>query len=127
MTKAVVIALDEPTLDTNTDSSSCARLVELIKEKLSTTKERSEIVCLLTIVPNDFTISKVVEVFNVSEYSAKQARELRFKKGILSIPEKKERVGISQTIKDPVSAFYKSEQISCLLKKDCKCQITRQN
>ena len=121
LTKAVAIALDEPTLDTNMDCSNCARLVELIKEKLSTTKERSEIVRLLTIVPNDFTISKVVEVFNVSEYSAKRARELRFKKGILSIPEKKERVGISQTIKDAVSAFYESEQISRLLpgKKDC--------
>ena len=55
-------------------------MVELIKEKLSITKERSEIIYLITVVPNDFTISKIVEVFSVSEYSAKQARELRHKK-----------------------------------------------
>ena len=63
-------------------------MVELIKEKLSITKERSEIIHFLTIVPNNFTISKNVEVFNVSQYSVKQAGELHHKKGILSVPER---------------------------------------
>ena len=70
---------------------------------------------MLTIVPSDFTISKIVEVFNVSEYSAKQARELRYKKGILSVPERKERIDIPQNRKDGELTFYESVHISRLL------------
>ena len=72
-------------------------------------------------VPCDLLISKVAEVFNVSEHTARQARELRLRKGILSIPEQKQRVDISQKTKETVLAFYKSEEISRLLsgKKDC--------
>ena len=81
-TKTIAIALVELVLDQDTECSNCSRMVELIKEKLSITKERCEIICLLTIAPNDFTISKIVEVFNVFVYSAKQPRELHCKKGI---------------------------------------------
>ena len=95
-------------------------MVKLIKEKPFITKERSKTIRLLTIVPNDFRISKIVEMFNVCEHSAKQARELR-RKGILSVAERKERVDIPQRTKDAVLAFYESDHISCLLqgKKDC--------
>ena len=57
-----------------------------------------------------------VEVFNVSKYCAKQARELCHEKGILSVPERKER-----STKDILLAFYESDHISHLLpgKKDC--------
>ena len=57
----------------------------------------------------------------MSEYSAKQARELCHKKSILSVPESKERVDITHSTKDPVLAFYESDHISHLLagKKDC--------
>ena len=95
-------------------------MVKLIKEKPFITKERSKTIRLLTIVPNDFRISKIADMFNVCEHSAKQARELR-RKGILSVAERKERVDIPQRAKDAVLAFYESDHISCLLpgKKDC--------
>ena len=85
-------------------------MVELIKEKLSVTKERSEIIHLLTIVPNNFV---------PTEYFAKQARELRCKKGLLSVPKK--RVDIPQSTEDAVLVLYESDHISHLLpgKKDC--------
>ena len=91
--KAVAIALDEPTLGQSTDCLNCCRLVELIKEKLAITEDRGEIIQLLTIVPCDLPISKVVEVFKVPEYTARQACELRLRKGILSMPEQKQRAG----------------------------------
>ena len=120
-TKVISIALDEPTLGKSTDCSSCSRLVELIKEKLANTENRTEIIQLLTIVPCDFSVAKVVEVFKVSQNAAKQARKLRLEKGILSTPDRKERVGISQETKECVVCFYQSDDISRLMpgKKDC--------
>ena len=119
--KPVAIALDEPSVGQSTDCLNCCRLVELIKEKLVVTEDRGEIIQLLTIVPCDLPICKVAEAFNVSEYTARQARELRLPKGILSMPERKQRAGISQETKQTVLAFYESEEISRLLpgKKDC--------
>lgn len=121
--KVVAIALDEPALVESSQSKDCSnfsRLVELIKEKLTITEDRNKIIQLLTIVPCDFSISKVAEVFNVSTYTATQVRNLRLKKGILSIPERKKRIGIPQETKETVIAFYESEEISRLLpgKKD---------
>ena len=89
-TKTITIALDEPMVEQDTECLNYSRMVELIKEKLSITKERFKIICLSTLVPNDFTVSKIVEVFNVSGYSAKQARELCNKNCILSVTERKE-------------------------------------
>ena len=40
------------------------------------TEDRGEVIQLLTIVPCNLSMSKVAEVFNVSEYTARQAREL---------------------------------------------------
>ena len=68
--KGVAIALDELALGQSTDHLNCCRLVELINEKLAITEDRWEIIQLLTIVPCDLLISKVAEVFNVSEYTA---------------------------------------------------------
>ena len=87
--KAVVIALDEPTFGESTNCLNYCRLLELIKKKLAITEDRGEIIQLLTIVPCDESISKVAEVFNVSEYTIRHVCELRLQKEILSIPEQK--------------------------------------
>ena len=95
-------------------------MVELIKEKLAITEDRGKFIQLLTIVSRDLSISKVAEVFNVPEYNARQACDLRLRKGILSMPEQKQRAGISQETKQTVLAFYESKEISRLFsgKKD---------
>ena len=90
-------------------------MVELIKEKFAITEDRGEIIQLLTIVPCDLLIFKFGEVLNVSEYTARQACEMRLKKTILSMPERKQRAGISQETKQTVLAFYESEEISHLV------------
>ena len=113
--KAVAIALDEPALGQSTDCLHCCQLVEQIKEKLAITENREEIIQLLTIVFCDLSISKVAEVFNISEYTAREACELRLRKGILSMLEQKQRAGTSQETKQTVLAFYESQEVSCLL------------
>ena len=76
--KAVAIATDEPTLGQSTDCLNCCRLVELIQEKFAITADRGKITQLLTIVPCNLSISEVGEVFNISEYTARQGHEFIF-------------------------------------------------
>ena len=121
VSKEVAIAVDEPLLGQSTDCLNCCWLVELIKEKLAIAEDRGKMFQLLTILPCDISISKVAEDFKVSEYTTRQACEFKLQKGMLSMPERKQRVGISQETKQIVLAFYEGEEISCLLpvKKDC--------
>ena len=97
--KTVAIALDKPAFGQSSDCLNCCWMVKLIKERLAVTEDRREIIQLSTIVPCDLSISKVAEIFNVSEYTARQARQLRVQKGIVSIPEWIQRVGISRETK----------------------------
>ena len=119
VSKEVAIAVDEPLLGQSTDCLNW--LVELIKEKLAIAEDSGKMFQLLTILPCDISISKVAEDFKVSEYTTRQACEFKLQKGMLSMPEQKQRVGISQETKQIVLAFYEGEEISCLLpvKKDC--------
>ena len=63
-----------------TDCLDCCWLVELFKEKLVITEDKGEIIELLTIIRCHLSISKVAEIFNISEYTTRQIRELRLQK-----------------------------------------------
>ena len=65
------------------------RLMQLIKEKLSTIKTNREIIQVLTLAPETCSIKKVANFFNVTEYAACKARSLVQEKGILALPDKK--------------------------------------
>ena len=93
---------------------ACVRLVKLLQEKISATSDRDEVVQCLTIVPDTWSISKTAEVFNVTQYALRQARELKAKKGILATPEKQSREGISEETKNSVIRFYENEEVSRL-------------
>ena len=41
---------------------------------------------MLTLAPEDWTIQKTVEFFNVSEHAVKQSRKFKKEKGILATP-----------------------------------------
>ena len=49
------------------------RLMQLIKEKLSTIKTNREIIQVLTLAPETWSIKKVANFFNVTEYAAHKA------------------------------------------------------
>ena len=61
---AVAVALTEPELE-NDGCDSCLRFVKDIKEKLKICNKQ-EMVQLLTIVPDDWSIKKTVKFFNVT-------------------------------------------------------------
>ena len=94
--------------------------MHLIKEKIIYS-DKEETVQLLTLVPDDWLVSRTVELFNVSEKSVKQARELKKEKGILATPKNYTREGIYSETKKLVTEFYEHEEVSriCPEKKDC--------
>ena len=80
---AVAVTLAEPELE-NDDCDSCLSLVKDIKEKLKICNKQ-EMVQLLTIVADDWSIKKTVKFFNVTEQSAKMEQKLRKEQGSLSV------------------------------------------
>ena len=65
------------------------RLMQLIKEKLSTIKTNRDITQVLTLAPETLSIKKLPNFFNVTEYAAHKAGSLVQEKGILALPDKK--------------------------------------
>ena len=99
------IALSEPQLTKNSDCSNCQRLVDLIKEKLTNCSNKRKIQ-MLTLAPEDWTIQKTVEFFNVSEHAVTQAGKLKKEKGILATPFNCYREGLDKVTKKCVAEFY---------------------
>ena len=96
--RALNVTPEEINLDTSTTedvdlsqikTENFDRLMQLIKEKLSTIKTNREIIQVLTLAPETWSIKKVANFFNVTEYPACKARSLVQEKGILALPDKK--------------------------------------
>ena len=95
-------------------------LQNFMKEKLTTAKY-SEKIQILTLAPDSWSCWYCAEHFNVSEYQARTARELKKVKGILAYPAQKQGKVISQNTIDLVLSMYQnnelSHQMKCLVKK----------
>ena len=98
VTRVLNVTPEEINLDTSTTedvdllrikAKNFDRLMQLIKEKFSTIKTNREIIQVLTLAPETWSIKKVANFFNVTEYTAHKARNLVQEKGILSLPDKK--------------------------------------
>ena len=64
---------------------------------------------MLTLAPEDWTIQKTVQFFNVSEHALKQARKLKKEKGILATPSNYYREGLlDKETKKCVVEFYET-------------------
>ena len=59
------------------------------KKKLSTIKTNTKIIQVLTLAPETWSIKKVGNFFNVTEYVARKATSLVHEKGNLALPDKK--------------------------------------
>ena len=57
--------------------------MQLIKKKLSTKKTNTEIIQVLTLAPETWSIKKVANFFSVTKYAAHKAKSLVQEKGIL--------------------------------------------
>ena len=103
--RALNVTPQEINLDTSTTENvdllwikteNFDRLMQLIKEKLSTIKTNREIIQVLTLAPETWSIKKVANFFNVTEYTAHKAKSLVQEKGILALPDKKGKKFISR-------------------------------
>ena len=98
--RTINVTPEEVNLDTSTTedvdllrikAENFDRLMQLIKEKLSTIKTNREIILVLTLAPETWSIKKVANFFNVTNYTARKARSLVQKKGILALPDQKKK------------------------------------
>ena len=103
--RALNVTSEEINLDTSTTkdvdllwikAENFDRLMQLIKEKLSTIKTNREIIQILTLAPETWSVRKVANFFNVTEYAAHEARTLFQQKRILALPDKKGKKLISK-------------------------------
>ena len=87
-------------------------------EKLKSTKSKVQI---MTLMPTDWPIRKVMDTFPVNKHIVQEARKLVKEKGVLAIPDsKKGKVLPEETIK-AVSQIYHDDEYSREMpgKKDC--------
>ena len=96
-------------------------IVNQLKEKYDTTEKRSEKLQILTVLPKSWSRSRIQEEFKVSQYMARQAKNLVKEKGIMALPNKRLPT-FSKETENIILQFYKSEEISRVMpgKKDYK-------
>ena len=75
------------------------RLLYLMKEKLSDNSLKTrEKIQILTLSPESWSRSKIIDFFNVTQYQVREARKLLEAKGILAIPDDKKGCGLADEI-----------------------------
>ena len=92
---------------------------DLIQAKIAVSS-RKEKIKLLSLVPESWSIKKVIKKFHVTEYMVKKARALKKEHGILVEPKPKSGRALSKDV-DCVINFYCNHQYSrmCAGKKEC--------
>ena len=95
-------------------------IVQQLKEKFDLTVSRSERLRILTVLPKSWPLKKIMVVFGVSNYMARQAKKLVQEKGILSSPNPKHGKMLSKDTQNLVESFYSSDDVSRVMpgKKD---------
>ena len=83
---------------------------------MSSTQEKLKI---LTLAPENWSISKTCNEFDVSKYLVKKARKIKNSKGILVEPEKKKRNVLSDETKVKVLEIFESDEFSGMCSEDC--------
>lgn len=87
-------------------------LLEAMKARIATVSSRRDLIAVLTLVPDSWTVSQVVAYFGVTKYSVRQARHLRAQYGLLSQPELRRGHGFSGSVVDAIHAFVRLDSIS---------------
>jgi len=95
-------------------------MLDQLKEKFKLCTKNSDKVQVLTVLPKSWTLKKVAEEFETSDYMARKARKLVEEKGILSTPNVKAGKTLAQKTVQEVNDFYHSNEVSRIMpgKKD---------
>lgn len=89
-----------------------SEIIEQLKVKFATLTKNSDRMELLTILPKSWSILKMMEEFQISNYMARKVKQLVDEKGILSTPNPKLGKALSSEIMEKVKSFYECDDIS---------------
>ena len=89
-----------------------AEIIKQLKDKFNKSSDRSGKVQILTVLPKSWSIRKVQEEFEATNYMVHKAKELVRQKGILSTPNPKPGHELSEETVHLVQNFFESEEIS---------------
>lgn len=97
--------------------------MENLQLKIDNVPDRRNKLQLLTLIPDSWSHDDNAHCFNATKYSVRQARVLKEKSGILSMPARGKGMGLSDDIRPKIIAFYEDDEISrlCPGKKDFVC------
>ena len=107
-------------LQSREQSGDDKEIIQQLKDKFSTTSERSVKVQILTILPMSWSIEKVQAEFGATNFMVRKAKLLVREKGVLSSPDPQPGHRIAERIVDLVISFYESDSSSRIMpgKKD---------
>ena len=116
----ITAMMDKATLGSSKLPGDDREIIEQLKEKFSTTTERSVKVQILTILPMSWSIEKVQTEFGASNFMVRKAKQLVKEKGILSSPDPQPGHSLVKETVNLVVAFYESDSSSRMMpgKKD---------
>ena len=102
------------------DDDNGREMIEQLKEKFTSTTSRSERLTILTVLPERWSVAKVMEDFDVTSYMARSAKKLVEDKGVLSTPNSKAGNPLSGNTLELVRSFFCHDDISRVMpgKKD---------
>lgn len=89
-----------------------SEIIQQLKEKFKTIPTNSEKIQLLTILPKSWTVHKIEEEFQVTNYMARKVKHLVETKGVMSTPNPKLGTPISPETSFLVKSFYESDDVS---------------
>ena len=109
---AKVLDVEESKLNCFNKSEEYDRIVDLLSNKLSTTRDKRVKVQLLTLAPRSETVSFVAKQFATTNYLVKKSRAVFDEKGVLGMPDKYHGHGLSDEVKEIVREFYQRDEYS---------------
>lgn len=92
-------------------SCSDCEIVSQLKEKFPTAT-RSEKIQILTVLPKSWSVKRIQEEFDATNFMAQQAKELVKNKGVLAIPDLKRGHALAEQTVHLVHSFYQSDEVS---------------
>ena len=110
--KVVEVLSEKLGVSHDPDGDADSEIIAQLKEKFKTTTNRSEKIQILTVLPNSWSLCKIMQEFGVSNYMARCAKKLVAEKGILSTPNLKHGRCLPAATENLVKAFYHSDNIS---------------
>ena len=95
--------------DPCSSSNEEGTMLRQLKEKFHTSSSRSEKIQVLTVLPMGWSIRRVQDEFEASDYMVRRAKELVRQKGILSTPDLCHGHPLSSATTELVHSFYNND------------------